>query len=480
MKEKIYNNKMLSIIFLIAITLLIRLYCISNPIYDMQYWRQADTASMAKNFYEEGMNIFYPTVNWRGDTKGYVESEFPLYQYTVALIYKIFNKTNDIIGRLLSVFFAIISVLYLYKFTLIIFDYKTAFLSALFYSIAPLSVYYTRTFMPESMMMCFVIMVLYYFYLWVQNDKYSDWLLAIVFGSLAILLKLTSVVFLGVMFLMLIQKHGKDFIQRKNALLFLGLVSILPTLWYIHAYNLYLETNLSFGVIAKCGFSKFSDLNLLLSPEFWMQNIDRLFGTVLSPIGGTLFVLSFLLSCFNKEILNKNIFLNGWVVIYIIFVLTVGNGVKILEYYNIIIVPVVGIYIARFLIIVANLLFLKKSQVTGLFLGIIYIGIFISGFSHIYGYYNPREFRRLSIDFAGDVNSYSTSKDLFIVVDIWGEYDNTWYDSMNNRIHSPCMLYYLNRKGWEILPHEFLALPVSGFDDLVKNGAKYLLIPKAL
>ncbi len=30
------------------------------------------------------------------------------------------------------------------------------------------------------------------------------------------------------------------------------------------------------------------------------------------------------------------------------------------------------------------------------------------------------------------------------------------------------------------MPHEFLALPVSGFDDLVKNGAKYLLIPKAL
>jgi len=42
-------------------------------------WREADIASIARNYYREDMNLFSPRIDWRGDGPGYVEMEFPIY-----------------------------------------------------------------------------------------------------------------------------------------------------------------------------------------------------------------------------------------------------------------------------------------------------------------------------------------------------------------------------------------------------------------
>jgi hypothetical protein len=52
---------------------------------DHHRFRQFDTSAMARNFAEGGLRLGYPQVDWGGDTLGYVESEFPLYAYLVAL-----------------------------------------------------------------------------------------------------------------------------------------------------------------------------------------------------------------------------------------------------------------------------------------------------------------------------------------------------------------------------------------------------------
>ena len=38
---------------------------------DRPMWRECDEAGIARNYYQEGMNIFYPKVDWRGDTPGW-------------------------------------------------------------------------------------------------------------------------------------------------------------------------------------------------------------------------------------------------------------------------------------------------------------------------------------------------------------------------------------------------------------------------
>ena len=40
-----------------------------------QSWRQADTAAMARNYYENGHNFFYPQIDWGGNSAGFVETD---------------------------------------------------------------------------------------------------------------------------------------------------------------------------------------------------------------------------------------------------------------------------------------------------------------------------------------------------------------------------------------------------------------------
>ncbi|HNY11065.1 MAG TPA: dolichyl-phosphate-mannose--protein mannosyltransferase, partial [Candidatus Wallbacteria bacterium] len=79
------NKKILLIVFM---AFMIRFVNAGAPIIGVQQWRQCDTAAIARNFYESGMDIFHPRIDWGGNSPGFVESEFQLYPFIVALLYK--------------------------------------------------------------------------------------------------------------------------------------------------------------------------------------------------------------------------------------------------------------------------------------------------------------------------------------------------------------------------------------------------------
>lgn len=144
-KNKIKNYP---IVFLLSLALAVRLYNINSPIIGTHSWRQSDTAAMSRNFYTNGLNFFNPQVDW-GGLSGSCETEFPIYSYIVALLYKIFG-VHDFLGRLFSVICFMIAIYFLYRLLLNYFDRNVAFWSCLAYSSLPLNIYYSRTFQPES------------------------------------------------------------------------------------------------------------------------------------------------------------------------------------------------------------------------------------------------------------------------------------------------------------------------------------------
>ncbi|MCI0531795.1 MAG: dolichyl-phosphate-mannose--protein mannosyltransferase, partial [candidate division Zixibacteria bacterium] len=83
---------------LLFVSVAARFYHFGIPILDHQSWRQADSAAMARNFYQEEFNPLYPRVDGRGWTSGHVESEFPLYSFLVAILYKMFGF-HESVGR---------------------------------------------------------------------------------------------------------------------------------------------------------------------------------------------------------------------------------------------------------------------------------------------------------------------------------------------------------------------------------------------
>ena len=70
---------------LVVFGLTIRMFELKEPLIDKQAWRQTDTAAVARNFFEEDINILSPRVDWRGNGTGEVEMNFPLFPYLVSL-----------------------------------------------------------------------------------------------------------------------------------------------------------------------------------------------------------------------------------------------------------------------------------------------------------------------------------------------------------------------------------------------------------
>ena len=97
------NKNTIYAILIIFVGFLARLINLTQPILEVAGWRQCYTASIARNFYYNGMNIFYPQVSYAGDTAGYIGgTEFNLYPFTVALLYKLFG-VHECLGRLVSI-----------------------------------------------------------------------------------------------------------------------------------------------------------------------------------------------------------------------------------------------------------------------------------------------------------------------------------------------------------------------------------------
>ena len=86
---------------LVALALALRCYDLTAPLLDYHSWRQADTAAIARNYAANGYHLLYPQVDWGGLTPGYVESEFPLYTYSLALLYGLFGD-RVWLGRLIT------------------------------------------------------------------------------------------------------------------------------------------------------------------------------------------------------------------------------------------------------------------------------------------------------------------------------------------------------------------------------------------
>ncbi len=226
--------KAVHILGLILLTgLLFRMWGITNPLLDFHHFRQTYTALYAKQFYSSSMNLFRPTLG----IYNYINiSEFQIYPFLVALLYKIFGF-HDIIGRLVSIAFSMGTIFAIYRLGERYFSALTGLIAATLYAILPMAVFYTRTFMLESMLIFFSVMSIYLLTLWLDNNKRSTMVLAILFTAMALLITIPSA-YLGlpIAFLFL-NRYGIGALKRISFYIF-GVFSVAPAIyWYfIHPH----------------------------------------------------------------------------------------------------------------------------------------------------------------------------------------------------------------------------------------------------
>ena len=96
--QMIESRRALVVLFLLGAA--VRTILLPRPV-DQPSSRECDLAGIARNYYREGMNLFYPRIDWRGNSPGYGEMESPIYPWIMAALYQVFG-CHEVIGRVLS------------------------------------------------------------------------------------------------------------------------------------------------------------------------------------------------------------------------------------------------------------------------------------------------------------------------------------------------------------------------------------------
>ena len=441
--------------YILIFSFLIRLYHINFPVSGWHSWRQSDTASIAKNFYENSYKILYPQIDWGGNTPGYVESEFQLYPFIVSLFYGVFG-VSDFYGRFLSVLFSLFTIYGLYLLVRKIISEKTALWAAFIYAIIPLNIFYSRAFMPESMMLMFIVYGIYFFLLWLENEKWSNFIFSALFISLAVLLKIPTL-YIGLPLLWLaMQKYGKK-VFVKFSLWAYSLIILIPVaLWYYHAHQLLMQTGLSFGIWG-FGTDKWGNFNLLTSPAFYNKIFFMSIAERHLTYAG---FIPFVIGLFIKREHKYERLFDYWLISVLIYFIIVSGGNNAHEYYQLPFILPAVVFAAKvfekFLPLGKIPQAFNENRVRFFFFTLCFILIPVLSYLRVANFMRGENRKDTVFKMTGEVKNISSKNDLII----------TLCDA------NPLYLYLSDRKGWFVVPGNFSA------DEILKlkeEGAKYLI-----
>lgn len=234
---------------LLAIILLaafgVRLYKINNPLADWHSFRQSDTSAVSRIYLEKGINLLYPryydiskTQSGLFNPQGYRYVEFPIYNALQALAAKTFPQISlEVWGRLISIFWAEVSIVCLYFLGRRFLGKAGGILAAFFFAFLPYSIYFTRVILPEPMAMAWALMSLIFFVRFIDSENRWSLYLSGAFLAVSLLIKPFTVFYLAPMFYLLWDKYGLTYFRRlKNWIPFVifGDVALVPLLaWRI-------------------------------------------------------------------------------------------------------------------------------------------------------------------------------------------------------------------------------------------------------
>lgn len=163
-------------------------------------WRQSDCLSITKNYYEEGMNFFQPKIHYQGPIAGKAVSELPILNYTTAALWKIFGE-HEFLYRFLEYFIYLTGIFLLFNtIGTYLRSWLLAFFAVLFLLTSPLLTYYSINFIADVPALSISIISLCLFFRFYQKQRNYLFYMALLTGTLAVLMKASSLVPLGLLY----------------------------------------------------------------------------------------------------------------------------------------------------------------------------------------------------------------------------------------------------------------------------------------
>ncbi|MFZ5376975.1 MAG: ArnT family glycosyltransferase [Patescibacteria group bacterium] len=443
MTKFLTEKKILFILLVLALA--VRLYGIRNPILDWHAFRQVDTASVTREYLKNGIDILRPKYHdhsniqsGKDNPQGYRMVEFPFVNAGIALIAKSLGLSSiDLLSRLSSVFFSLLTLVSLYFLTKKISGQKVATLSSLFFAIMPFSVYYSRVVLPEPYLLFFYTLAIWLFAEFLDSSKNWQIFASAVSMALAVLLKPFVLVYSLVLLTLGLSKLGLGLVKRWQ-LYFYPFIVILPFVFWREWISHFPE-----GIPASDWL--FDGDKLRFRPAWFRWLFWERIGKLIFGYFGLIFASANFLAL---KRMHKELFIYGsWWLGTLIYFIVVSTGNVRHDYYQVMTLPILVITMGRGASLLAE--FLKKRF--GQKMSIICITI-IGGLSwllswqQIKGYYNINHWEYFHAGAKADQLLPEKAK---VIAPAMG-------DTM--------FLYQTNRTGWPI-----------GFeiDDKISKGATH-------
>lgn len=229
-------------------------------------WRECDTQAIARNFVLDGFDPLRPRVDWRGDTDGAVECEFPLYQLLVAAVMHGAGLA-EWPGRVLSLVSTLLAALTLHRLLERRCGPARALAGLLTFLASGSAALLATHVVPDGLSLAFTNLALLAFVHYLANGGLVPLALAIGATTLAGLQKPLALQAGLVLFGWAVALAPA---RLRDGRLWLGLAlpPAIVAAWLVHGATLHAETGLSFGVVSG-GDTKFPDLAHLCSASTW-------------------------------------------------------------------------------------------------------------------------------------------------------------------------------------------------------------------
>lgn len=455
------------LVLVIVLAFLFRLYKVTNPPLDWHAFRQADTASVTREYVKHGIDLLHPKYHDLGNIQsgqynpeGYRMVEFPVINALIAQFVRLTKLDLVVVSRLFSIFASLGTLTLLYFLVKDISGKRAGLWTAVWFGFLPYAIFYSRAILPEPFMLFFLTLGLTSFYYFLKTpSRWYFWLVSLVGLSLALLLK-PFAIFIFPVLLTFAYGYKKTHLLRWSVMagyLSLGLTLVPLTIWrqWIKQFPA--------GIPASDWL--FNSDGIRLRPAWfrWL-GYERLVKLFLGFIG-VIFLPFALVKLTKKEALIYGVWWLGIITYFIVF--ATGNVKH--DYYQNLALPILVITLGRGSTIIERLLTKKLNPLIGslVVLGLVLVTN-LSAWPFVKGYFmiNHPEYI-----VAGEAVDKLLPKDAVVIAPDFGD---TQFLFMTNRRGFPI--------GFEIdkkIQHGAQYYVSTSFDDEVKDlEKKYFTIKK--
>ncbi len=429
-----------------------RLQYIQLPMAEKHSWRQITNADIARNFSDTSLNILYPRVSWGGAGEPYVGMEFPLLQWTGAVFFRWFG-VHDIICRAIAVAFSLATLVGLYGLGRCLWDRAVGRGAAFLYAISPSAIFFGRTFLSDTPMVCFSAFGVWGFASYLKTGNRAPLVWGTVTAALACMVKVPAVIILAPIAYMAWRAKGLALVRDRALLGGLATVLLLTVAWYAHADVLFHRTGLgqsiwhpsggySPDIMAAAGptltVSHWSTLSQVTDIEFYKTMLERAWMLHLTPVGAVVMLLGMAMFWVPNRLM-----VDVWFATVVLFILVTSEGNRYHEFHQLPLLLPAALYFGLAARYAFDGAWLRRASPYGLGIAASVAALAVVG---VLGFRQSRVVRELfrpdaldrrPIILGRQIRDATPTDALLITVE---------YDRYGG--NSPILLYHARRRGW--------------------------------